>query len=243
MKTHKNILLIVILPTVIMGLLFVSLIRIVPRTAATDGTLTVLSRRIRRYVKLNDEIPHNLSNLPILKGFGNDTEDGWGNDIIYVVNGTEVTLTSLGRDGKIGGEGEDADIIEKFDAFKNLDDPFCSVIFPQFMTYDTMSYIAARIETFVNNNSHLPDDILNLPEMKISKSEHSFESSEYYNRIIDHWGEDIIYKKISPIKFQLLSYGEDLKEGGIAEYSDMERTFELNGKGECVEIRFNLRDE
>ena len=246
MNIYKNIryiLLFIVLPVLAIILFFAPFIAIVPNTSATKGTLIVLSRRIRRYVKLNDEIPHDLSNLPILRGFGNDIEDAWGNEIEYDINGKDVVLTSFGRDGKAGGEGEDEDIIEKFNAFKNLDDPFCGIILPQSKTYDTMSYIAERIEMFVADKNHLPETILNLPEMTTSKSAQAWESPESFNKIIDSWGKNIIYNKISPIKFKLFSYGEDLKKGGIGQYEDIERVFELNTKKGCVEISFNLRDE
>ncbi|MBN1930276.1 MAG: type II secretion system protein GspG [Desulfobacterales bacterium] len=38
--------------------------------------------------------------------------DPWGNDYIYTYPGThgEYDLFSCGKDGKLGGEGEDADI-------------------------------------------------------------------------------------------------------------------------------------
>lgn len=245
MSIHKNnlhIVLLIILTILITGLFFYSMIPTVPKASSTKGTLTVLSRRVRRYVKLNNEIPHDLSNLPILNGFNNDIKDAWGNDIIYLVNNKEVTLTSLGRDGKIGGKGEDTDISEKFNAFENLDDPFCGLIFPQLMTYDTMSYIAERIEMFFANNDQLPEDIQNLPEKIIAASEHPFETSESVNKTNDHWGAEIIYKKIGPTKFRLLSYGEDLMKGGIGQDSDMERVFELNTNVKCVEIYFSLRD-
>jgi len=36
--------------------------------------------------------------------------DPWGNPYVYVLNGTRFELKSLGRDGRPGGEGPDADI-------------------------------------------------------------------------------------------------------------------------------------
>ena len=252
MKIHKKslcILFFLILPIVIIALFFKSSNTIVPLSSITEGTLFVLTTRIRRYVKLNDEVPSNLSNLPILKDaindyiVANDNIDAWDNDFIYEVNDKEVTLISLGRDGKVGGEGEDADIIEKFNAFINLDDPFCIITFPQFRTYDTMTYIAARIQIYASNNGQLPDDIFTLPEMKFSTPVFQLQPPEYYNKTIDHWGKDIIYQRTSPTTFQLFSYGEDSKKGGIGQNSDMERIFELDDKGEYVEPHFNLRDE
>ena len=36
--------------------------------------------------------------------------DGWGHDYVYAAAGSGYTITSLGKDGKPGGEGIDADI-------------------------------------------------------------------------------------------------------------------------------------
>ncbi|MES2445503.1 MAG: type II secretion system major pseudopilin GspG [Pseudomonadota bacterium] len=42
-----------------------------------------------------------------------DPKDPWGRDYVYTVDGTGFTITSLGKDGKPGGEGVDADITGK----------------------------------------------------------------------------------------------------------------------------------
>lgn len=129
MKLRKDMLLILVSSIAFVVLLY-NAVTIVPKKAATEATLTVLSRRIRLYVKLNYRIPPNLSNLPVLRGFSNGTEDAWGNDIIYLVHGTEVTLLSFGRDGKHGGQGDDADIIKTFDAFEKPPDDQRQASFP-----------------------------------------------------------------------------------------------------------------
>lgn len=45
-----------------------------------------------------------LSNMP---------QDPWGNAYVYESTGNGYSITSLGRDGKPGGEGVDADIVRK----------------------------------------------------------------------------------------------------------------------------------
>lgn len=40
-------------------------------------------------------------------------KDPWGNDYRYTSDGRSYSITSLGRDGKEGGEGVDADIVRK----------------------------------------------------------------------------------------------------------------------------------
>ena len=40
-------------------------------------------------------------------------KDPWGRDYVYTADGNGFTITSLGKDGKPGGEGVDADIVGK----------------------------------------------------------------------------------------------------------------------------------
>lgn len=51
-------------------------------------------------------------NGPYLK-FGWELKDGWGNAFVYAYDGQGASVQSLGRDGKRGGEGLDADLIRK----------------------------------------------------------------------------------------------------------------------------------
>lgn len=48
-------------------------------------------------------------NGPYLKN-ADALKDPWGNAYIYQLNNNAVQITSLGRDGKAGGTGEDSDI-------------------------------------------------------------------------------------------------------------------------------------
>jgi hypothetical protein len=71
--------------------------------------------RIHMYMTANRDYPKDLKVLPVRKGYDNRTYDGWGRDLIYEVDdGGVVSLKSLGRDGKAGGEGKDADIIHRY---------------------------------------------------------------------------------------------------------------------------------
>ncbi|MCW3847449.1 type II secretion system major pseudopilin GspG [Sphingomonas sp. LB-2] len=42
-----------------------------------------------------------------------EPKDPWGRDYVYAVEGGAFTITSLGKDGKPGGEGVDADLVQK----------------------------------------------------------------------------------------------------------------------------------
>jgi hypothetical protein len=71
--------------------------------------------RIDLYAKQNRCPPPSLDVLPRREGYVNRTIDGWNRPLQYHI-GTDglITLVSFGRDGKIGGSGEDADISQSY---------------------------------------------------------------------------------------------------------------------------------
>jgi hypothetical protein len=76
------------------------------RTAMTETLV-----RINIYAETNKAIPSSLDVLPKRDGYMNRTTDGWNRPLQYrVAQDGIITLTSLGADGKLGGNGEDADI-------------------------------------------------------------------------------------------------------------------------------------
>jgi Type II secretion system (T2SS), protein G len=87
-----------------------------PPENGTSTRMYPLKTRILRYAKKNNKLPSKLSDLPPLEGFSNFTKDYWGNDIIYQVNGSTVTLLSYGKDQKPGGAGDNLDVVGVFEA-------------------------------------------------------------------------------------------------------------------------------
>lgn len=61
-------------------------------------------------------MPTSIEELPVLEGFYNSNTDGWGLPIRMLINGTEVTLHSYGKDNKLGGTGANLDFIHIFEA-------------------------------------------------------------------------------------------------------------------------------
>ncbi len=62
-------------------------------------------------------MPSALAILPAREGHDNELHDAWRQDISYEVSASGViTLRSLGRDGVLGGVGDDADMIGRFQA-------------------------------------------------------------------------------------------------------------------------------
>lgn len=77
----------------------------------------VVKRRILLYAHRNNQLPDNLTLLPVLPGYVSTIKDAWGRPLGYHVNENKrVTLTSFGQDGLSGGVGENADIVLSFAA-------------------------------------------------------------------------------------------------------------------------------
>ena len=83
--------------------------------AETTTAIVVDEERIFDYIREHHALPESLSELPQSDGKIDGTKDGWGRPILYKVENNDVfTLTSLGSDGKLGGSGDAADIIQSF---------------------------------------------------------------------------------------------------------------------------------
>ncbi len=86
----------------------------VPPRSSTHGTIWVMKQRILRYARLHNCLPKSLGDLPEIPGKIDWVQDAWGRDIIMSFADGKGTLTSLGRDGKPGGTGDDADMTGVF---------------------------------------------------------------------------------------------------------------------------------
>ncbi len=88
----------------------------VPPRSLTHARMTVLKRRILRFAAAQNRLPAALADLPELQGFDNSLTDAWGLPIRLNVANDVVALVSLGRDGSLGGTGDDADQVGSFPA-------------------------------------------------------------------------------------------------------------------------------
>lgn len=67
--------------------------------------------RVHLYGKQSHKIPDSFDVLPVREGYANQTTDGWKKNLILEIKDDKImTITSYGKDGKPGGEGEDADV-------------------------------------------------------------------------------------------------------------------------------------
>ena len=88
----------------------------------TRTRITCLLVRILRYYDVNHKLPESLAELPQEENRDNAITDGWGRPIVYATNNDSVTLISLGKDGRPGGDaGEDVDIMREFSWTTGID--------------------------------------------------------------------------------------------------------------------------
>ncbi len=75
--------------------------------------------RIQLYARQSNSVPPSLDVLPRRAGYANRTTDGWQRPLHYELSSNDILrLTSRGRDGQPGGQGDDADISMAFHARK-----------------------------------------------------------------------------------------------------------------------------
>ena len=88
-----------------------STVTFIPPDSVTVTNMHVIQQRIEMYVRENGTSPSSLDQLPVIPNKVSSTADGWGRQIGLSISGDTVTLTSLGADGKPGGEGDNRDFI------------------------------------------------------------------------------------------------------------------------------------
>ncbi len=91
------------------------LIPTIPPVDLTRTNMTVMAVRAWIYLRKHGCLPQGSADLPTRENYDNSIDDGWGRNIIYMIGPDHtITLRSLGRDGRPGGSGEDADITRFF---------------------------------------------------------------------------------------------------------------------------------
>jgi hypothetical protein len=86
-----------------------------PKSAYTQMWMRETSKRIGMFFERNGHLPPDLRALPERDGHENRTTDSWDRQLRYTVEGeADFTLSSLGRDDKFGGDGDDVDLVEQY---------------------------------------------------------------------------------------------------------------------------------
>ena len=88
---------------------------VLPPQNITATRMNAIKLGIEKYAQVNGKIPKRLSELPSLDGHPINTNDAWGNEILLTAQGETVTLTSLGKDKKTGGTGDNLDVVGVFE--------------------------------------------------------------------------------------------------------------------------------
>jgi uncharacterized protein YceK len=84
---------------------------VIPPQNQTDLKLCETYARIETFWNQHGRVPAKVDDLPEVKDRDCSMKDGWGRELHWVSDGaTKVTVQSLGRDGKPGGTGGDADL-------------------------------------------------------------------------------------------------------------------------------------
>ena len=87
----------------------------IPRSAITPTAIGETHSRIHIFAATHGRLPAGLDELKERNGYVNRTDDLWGRKLIYEIDAQGIiTLGSYGRDGTIGGSGEDADILHRY---------------------------------------------------------------------------------------------------------------------------------
>ena len=113
----KRALIILLIVAAVVATLAFSLAEVIPSRSLTATRMQVIKRRVLQYARAHGKLPESLAALPAIEGYDSSIRDGWKRGILFEVSKSSViTLRSLGRDGKVGGTGDDADIIRSFPA-------------------------------------------------------------------------------------------------------------------------------
>ncbi len=116
-KAISNRLVLVIAISVLFVVINVLAYSMATRISPKEMTYTAMTEtevRMENYLQQNQSLPKSLDDLPMRRGYMNRTTDGWDHPLKYSHEGDKFTLTSFGKDGAIGGSGENVDIVREY---------------------------------------------------------------------------------------------------------------------------------
>ena len=111
----KKIIVIVICVIGILFLISSQFVTVAPsKYEATKLQMNSLKESIQKFKEANGRLPKELGEIShLLQNRG--VKDGWDGQIYYIIQDDgNAILVSYGKDGKKGGEGDNADYIESF---------------------------------------------------------------------------------------------------------------------------------
>lgn len=103
--------------TILVAIAAFFFVETIPPRSLTELRMEVTKRRIIQYALQYNRLPGNLSELPLMPDNDSKTTDAWGRPLDYSFDASGVvTLRSLGADKRVGGDGENRDMIGIFAA-------------------------------------------------------------------------------------------------------------------------------
>ena len=120
MKTFASLALVALVGFGIWSFVCVPTPREITRTAIGESFV-----RMHIYLTAHHQFPKSLTDLPKRDGYANQITDAWKNSLIYTIEDDSfITLKSLGKDGRLGGKRDNADIQTTYRT-KNPDGTWC----------------------------------------------------------------------------------------------------------------------
>jgi len=81
-----------------------------PPRGRTNSAIHITEERIQMFWNEHGRLPSSTSELPDRPDKSNRTTDGWGRELGWAqIDEKTIRLSSLGKDGKPGGRGDDED--------------------------------------------------------------------------------------------------------------------------------------
>ena len=102
-------------------LISLCLVGTIPDRTLTRSSMQSLRVHIVNYYNTNKQLPDTLDELDLDSvDLGHIRSDAWGRPIKYSYKDGLVVLSSQGEDGEPGGDGDDEDILLKFDPTEDV---------------------------------------------------------------------------------------------------------------------------
>ncbi|MEE9311980.1 MAG: type II secretion system protein GspG [Planctomycetota bacterium] len=206
------------------------------KMAETRETMRELKLALENHLIVNEQYPEKLDALDGEKA----TKDAWGNDLRYEIKDDNFLITSLGSDGKAGGEGAAKDIlwtargerkiftdVEKAKRAEALKGKLVEAA--RTVAQLEMTELGILALKYRKENDKWPDKAADLVPDDDSKMD------QYKSCLKDSWGTEYVFKKLPHENFALICYGADGKEGG--KHADLD--FAINE----AEVRKKIGDD
>ncbi|MCF6228366.1 MAG: type II secretion system protein GspG [Planctomycetes bacterium] len=185
------------------------------KMAETREAMRELKLALENHLRMKEQYPEKLDALEGEKA----TKDAWGNDLLFERKDDDFLITSLGSDGKAGGEGAAKDILwtargerkiftdaekeKRAEARKTKLVEAARTVARLEMTELGMLALKYRKE-----NDKWPDKAADLVP------DDDNELKQYKSCLKDSWGTEYVFKKLPHENFAVICYGADGKEGG-----------------------------